>query len=291
MNRSKFLLVLSFLTTGGLSYGQSVNTSSQFKTYWYSGKAELSSYSLQQARYGELHDGHAVLIYVTEPFSKDKLVKSDTPTKHDVSVLKLNSTKKFTTGIYPYSMMTSSFLPVNQPKHSLKITTSSQDWCGHSFIELKNKKTFEIDIHSYFENESITNLVIEKQYLEDDVWSIIRINPKKLPIGKINIIPSFFFLRLLHNNVQPYQAIATVTKGEKTSIYRIEYPDLERTLLITFDSRFPYQIKGWQEEYYSGWGENRKKLTTKATLIKSLQLDYWNKHNKDDNSLRKLLGL
>lgn len=40
----------------------------QFKDYWYAGKAEITSYKLEQARYGELRDGKAVLVYVTEPF-------------------------------------------------------------------------------------------------------------------------------------------------------------------------------------------------------------------------------
>ena len=35
----------------------------EFNAYWYAGKAEITSYSLQQARYGELRDGHAVLIF------------------------------------------------------------------------------------------------------------------------------------------------------------------------------------------------------------------------------------
>ncbi|MEM1407815.1 MAG: septum formation inhibitor Maf, partial [Bacteroidota bacterium] len=43
---------------------------SEFNNYWYAGKAEITSYELKQSRYGEVHDGEAVLIFVTEPFSK-----------------------------------------------------------------------------------------------------------------------------------------------------------------------------------------------------------------------------
>ena len=49
--------------------------SEEFKEYWFAGKAEITSYKLEQARYGELRDGSAVLIYVTEPFLADKQVK------------------------------------------------------------------------------------------------------------------------------------------------------------------------------------------------------------------------
>ena len=37
-----------------------------FNAYWYTGLAEITSYSLEQARYGEIHKGSAVLIFVSE---------------------------------------------------------------------------------------------------------------------------------------------------------------------------------------------------------------------------------
>jgi hypothetical protein len=40
-----------------------------FEKYWFNGEAELSSFQLTQARYGELREGKAVMIFVTEPFS------------------------------------------------------------------------------------------------------------------------------------------------------------------------------------------------------------------------------
>jgi len=117
--------------------------SAKQKEYWYAGEAEITSYKLTQARYGEIHSGHAVLIFVTEPFSTKTWTKADQPTATDVSVMKLNFTKKFNTGIYPYSMMTSTFLPVDGAVNSLKITSSSQEWCGHTYMEMKNKSKYE----------------------------------------------------------------------------------------------------------------------------------------------------
>ena len=35
--------------------------SADFKEYWYAGNAEITSYKLTQARYGELREGKAVL--------------------------------------------------------------------------------------------------------------------------------------------------------------------------------------------------------------------------------------
>ena len=42
--------------------------SDQFSKYWYQGKAELTRFDLQQVRYGEIHQGNGVLIFVTEDF-------------------------------------------------------------------------------------------------------------------------------------------------------------------------------------------------------------------------------
>ena len=51
----------------------------EFSRYWQQGKAELTSYTLEQARYGEIHQGEAVLVFVTEDLSKTKQVKLDNP--------------------------------------------------------------------------------------------------------------------------------------------------------------------------------------------------------------------
>jgi len=69
------------------------NDSNDFSKYWYQGKAEITSYELEQARYGEIHKGSAVLVFVTEDFSKNKQVKLDNPSanpKDAIPVLKLN---------------------------------------------------------------------------------------------------------------------------------------------------------------------------------------------------------
>ncbi|MCA9563537.1 MAG: hypothetical protein KC561_08610, partial [Myxococcales bacterium] len=79
-----------------------------FDTYWYQGLAELNRYSLQQSRYGEIHEGEAVLIFVTEDFDTELQVKWDHGNRDNVvSVLKTNAYRRFYTGLYPYTMMTS----------------------------------------------------------------------------------------------------------------------------------------------------------------------------------------
>ena len=260
------------------------------KSYWFGGKAEISSYELKQARYGEIHEGQSVLVYVTEPFSPSKLVKSDYSSESDVQVLKLNHTKKFTTGIYPYSIMTSSFLPIENGEHSLKITSSSQEWCGHTYMELQNKEKFEIAIHSYFEGES-SLINLKKNLLEDDMWTKIRIKPEDLPTGKLKVIPSFFYLRLKHKETQAYFCDAKITEDKTTSTYEMNYVGLKRKVSITFENEFPYKILGWTESYPDGWAADSPMLTTEASVLNTIQSDYWNKNSVEDSELRKELRL
>ncbi|MEP4534210.1 MAG: hypothetical protein ABJ004_14055 [Cyclobacteriaceae bacterium] len=266
--------------------------SAALKAYWFSGEAELTSYELKQARYGEIREGKSVLIFVTEDFSSETMTKADNPTENDFPVLKLNNTRKFNTGIYPYSMMTSTFFPFPNGENSLKISTSSQEWCGHTYLELIDKGDFEIQNHSYFQSEARKNITLNKEILEDDLWSRIRVNPDDLPTGTHRVIPSFFFLRLSHNDIKAYNCDLNLhKKNDSLSTYQISYPELERNLKITFESAFPFKIAGWEDTYYSGWGENRKKLTTSATAIKTIRSQYWSKNSNADARMREELGL
>ena len=263
----------------------------QLKTYWYDGKGEITSYDLKQARYGEMRDGKAVLIFVTEDFSTKTMTKADKPAADNISVMKLNSTRKFNTGIYPYSMMNSTFYPFPDGENSVKISTSSQEWCGHTYLELVDKGNYQIQNHSYFQSEAEKEIKLKKALLEDDLWTKIRLNPQGLPVGKLEVIPSFFYLRFSHNQVKAYSAELSVYASDSTTQYKVTYPELERELVITFETKFPFRILGWEDSFPSGWGENRQKLTTSATAIKSLKVDYWTKNSNADSLWRSKLGL
>ena len=276
-----------------MSEPKSVKTplSEEFKEYWYSGKAEITSYKLEQARYGELRDGNAVLIYVTEPFLADKQVKADQSNPNNVSVLKLNSTKKFLTGIYPYSIMNSSFYPVSDNQHAIKLTASVQEWCGQVFTQLNNRDKFEIKSFSYFESEGDQTITLDKTHLENEIWNKIRINPNNLPAGNIKIVPSMEYLRLAHKPLKAYDAKAELNTKTDLYTYNINYPELERTLEISFSKSFPHTIENWSETYKSGFGPNAQTLTTKATKIKTLKRAYWQENKNSDVFLRDSLGL
>ncbi|WP_034059273.1 hypothetical protein [Lacinutrix jangbogonensis] len=250
-----------------------------FNDYWYSGEAEITSYNLEQSRYGEIRNGTAVLIFVTEPFLEKKQVKADYSNPTNINVLKLNRTKNFTTGIYPYSIMQSTFYPITNNQHAIKVSCSIQEWCGHVYTQLNNREQFEIDSHSYFENQADTNLNLEKNILENEIWTQLRIAPKSLPTGKINIIPSLEFIRLKHDPLKAYEASASL----KTGTYTLNYPSLNRKLTINFNPEFPFEILNWEE--------NNDGNTTKATRLKTIKSAYWNKKSNKDEVLRQTLLL
>ena len=250
-----------------------------FNDYWYAGEAEISSYNLEQSRYGETRNGTAVLIYVTEPFLENKQVKADNNNPTNINVLKLNRTKNFTTGIYPYSIMQSTFYPIANNQHAIKVSCSIQEWCGHVYTQLNNREQFEIDSHSYFENQADNNFKLDKNILENELWTQLRIDPKSLPTGKINIIPSLEFIRLKHDPLKAYEASASLDTGS----YTLNYSSLKRKLIINFNPEFPYEILNWEE--------NVDGDITKATRLKTIKSAYWSKKSKKDEVLRETLLL
>ncbi|MEM6721322.1 MAG: septum formation inhibitor Maf, partial [Bacteroidota bacterium] len=266
-------------------------TSEAFNKYWYAGKAELTSYELEQSRYGEIHKGKAVLVYVTEDFNPQKQVKADQRRANNVPILKLNATKKFYTGIYPYSVMTSTFFPVANNQHAIKVTSSMQEWCGHVFTQLNNRDKFTIESYSYFESESDQKFSLDKVILEDELWTKLRIDPSQLPVGAQEIVPAFEMIRMIHIPLKAYKATATLNNSGATSTYTLDYPELNRKLEISFNSSFPFDVLGWTESSTRGYGSAAKTLTTKATKIKQLKSAYWSQNSVKDSIYRKELGL
>lgn len=266
-----------------------------FDAYWNQGKGELSGYDLEQARYGEVHEGDAVLVFVSEPFSPKSLTKSG-GTGPEIPVLKVNFDKKFLTGIYPYSMMMTVASPVNLKRHprALKVATSSQEWCGHTYTQFNYRDgSYEMTEHSYFPREGDSEEKMEAVWLEDEIWTRLRIAPDRLPVGEVEMVPGTFYLRMRHQKIESRMATASnspVPGNPSGMVYSLNYPKDKRTLSIQYQKEFPHQILGWEEIYSSGYGAGAKELKTKATLRNTIQLAYWNHNGNADRDLRKQLG-
>ena len=260
-----------------------------FKKQWYAGLAEITRYELKQAQYRDVHNGDAVLIFVTEDFLADKHVKRERGDGPSVSVLKLNATSKFTTGLYPYSIMTSVFTPVApDQKHSLKVTSTAQEWCGHTFIQLNRRDSgYHATVRSYFQSEGDSDLTLPNAILEDEIWTRIRLAPDQLPIGEIQIIPGTQFQRLAHALPKVQTAHAELATGDTTRVYTLAYTSIDRKLAITFEKNYPHAILGWEESHQ----RRGRWLTTTAHKTHTIMLDYWNKNNLEDTAYRTQLGL
>lgn len=265
-----------------------------FATYWFAGKAELNRYTLQQAQYGVLNPGEAVLIFVTEDFRTDTQVKSESADNRDkaVPVMKTNISKKFVTGIYDYSLFTSVFTPINNPlfPNTLKVSTSGQEWCGHSYLQLNYATNgYHVEGKSYFEKEVAENYDVGKVLLEDELWNRIRLDPDKLPVGETRMIPGTMAARLRHKRLDPLLVNAKLADydgvlfpGKLLKSYTVQYPTDDRTLMIVFEQPFPHKIVGWEETYKS----KDNLLTSRAVLKKTIQSDYWNHNAPADSTLR-----
>lgn len=302
----KCILLLTTLSVVFLhftSVALSLPEEKDFHSYWYNHGAEITRFELEQSRYGEIHPGHAILIFVTEPFLPDIHVKSDyeSSRKKSIQVLKLNFIKRFNTGIYDYSMMKSIFTPISTEKQqfckTLKVSTTRQDWCGHVYLQYNLEDDhYKVKQHSYFEKEGDNTITIPSVHLEDEIWTRIRIAPETLPLGEIKMIPGSFFttLRMIESGAENAFAELTNTQEgdrEDVSQYTVTYPSLQRTLSIRFNRKFPYDILSWSETYPSGSGKNAIILTTKARRTHAVMMDYWNKNSVKDLELRKELGL
>ena len=184
--------------------------------YWYSGLAELSRYNLNQFRYRDGHPGEVIQIFVTEDFLTDKQVKNDHYTSpNSISVLKNNRMRRFTTGLYDYSVMTSVFTPADGSPTE-KVTFSSQDWCGQNYVQLnRSEEGYKVQIRSYFESEGDAELSVQPDLLEDEVFNLVRIDPKLLPTGEINVLPSIAHLRFSHSKFDSYPANASLSEDKK----------------------------------------------------------------------------
>jgi len=267
--------------------------------YWYEGQAEINTYELEQARYGELRPGRVSVVFVSEDFLTDRQVKNDNYSNpNSTPIIKTNLIRRFVTGIYDYSVMTSVFTPTktDEQPHTLKVTTSMQDWCGQTFTQLNfaGGKEWRAELRSYFEKEGDQNELVPADFLEDEVFNRIRSGWEKLPVGTYRVLPNTGYLLMNH---QAYKAAsATVSladyagetfSGSDLKVYTVDYDSGRRKLEVVFDAAAPYVIRGWLETYYS----RNELLTTTARLTHQVRAPYWSQNTVADEPKRETLGL
>jgi hypothetical protein len=262
-----------------------------FDAYWYQGKAELTRYALRQARYGDTHDGEAVLIFVTEDFLPKLQVKQEQGDSPDaISVLKLNAYRRFYTGIYPYTVMTSSFTPASGAP-SLKLSNTVQEWCGQVYSQINRRDDgLHALLHSYFQGEADQKTVLPDAALEDGLWAKIRIAPDRIATGERSFVPALEYIRMRHKALRAYPAVVTRTPNATTDLVdhpltalKVSYPPLGRALVIYYEPEPPHVIQAWEE--------TEGPFRTTAVRTHAILDDYWNHNSASDGAYRDALGL
>jgi hypothetical protein len=275
--------------------GYALADTGDFWSHWADGKAEVSGYTLVQPRYGQLRRGHAVLIYVTEPFSLGKRVKVDRfkPNNSDhVTALKLNFVKKFQTGVYDYSVMTSVFVDPMKNMRPLKTSFSSQEWCGQVYEEvLFGPTSTTVETKSYFEGETAKTVLPGPMGSEDAFWiwarGLVEGGPGKPPM-KTPFLGNSTLRRLRHLSPSPIRSklawsppkTVTVPAG-KVTVRSLSWQrqDQEKCTLDVEVSA-PYRVVQWA----CSDGEI-------AQLTGTRRIAYWQRAREGDEQLLKDLGL
>lgn len=273
-----------------------VGAGKAFWKAWGDGRAEMNSYNAKIERYGQSRTAELVLIYVTEPMNRQTWIKDDAVSGKDrISTLKLNISLKFKTGLYPYSVMTSVFSPVDHWRKErfspAKITLSAQDWCGHVFASVwPSRQSYLHQLNSYFSSEGEKRAIVPVQgeHLYEDALLIqLRelsgvFNGGKAWKGKV--IPSLWRNRKKHRSLLPQDATltrkTTTQDGKKVHQFTLTYTRQNFTQTYTVEADGAQRMLGWTNSD----GEV-------LSLNKSLRLPYWNLSSPSDSSYRKKLGL
>jgi hypothetical protein len=123
---------------------------------WRDGQAEVAHYEATRTVYGKPRSFPAVLITVLEDLDTATYTKADPPYlgKGLLPVLKLHAFSRIETDNYPYHHATTVFVSLRQPTRLVKLTQSSQEWCGSTFKLLDAWSPGPaLHFHSYWANQ------------------------------------------------------------------------------------------------------------------------------------------
>lgn len=290
------LLALPSGCAGAAAAPPTGGASAAFWKAWGDGKAELSGYRVTTSRYGAPREARAVLIFVTEPMDRRVWVKDDAgdvPAADRVNVMKLNVALTFQTGIYPYSVMTSVYAPVDGAVPDrftpAKVTLSAQEWCGSVFHKLIARPgAFASDLHSYFhaEGDRQSEVSVAAGTLYEDAL-LIQLRELDGPFagGKDwsgSIVPSLWSSRKAHTPLASVTGTIRRTDAMRdgTPVTRFTVVLGGVTKTIDVEKALPHRVLGWT----TSDGES-------ASILKTARLPYWQLHNPGDETYLEQLGL
>lgn len=279
--------------------------SGAFWAAWGDGKAEVDTYHLVQPRYGALRDGTATLIYVTEDFSWSERVKAD-PGAHPAEdlrpVLKLNASRDFITGVYPYHVMTSVFTRVEpgdgmRALDPLKLTFSATEWCGMVYEEwVPSAGALARTAHTYFDADTRpprTEAVPADVIYEDALPILVRgLRGDWLAPGgvtEVPSLPSFLEARFAHT-----EAAVRTLRVERSAPVE---PRVVDGVTVEVE-RWTTRAAGGPATTWFVERDGARRLVAwevdsgeRAELVASVRMPYWQLNKAGDEAQRAALRL
>ncbi len=270
-----------------------------FWEHWGDGQAEIDHYSLVTPRYGELRQGTAILVFVTEDLTDAQRVKTDGGHPDEFPAWKLNEIRHFQTGVYDYEIMTSTFLrldgqaPLGQPA---KVSASVQEWCGHAYAQLVPRGgALEWTLHSYFDGEADQRRSLSLPadgVFADALPLLVRgwVGALAEPGGEREVPGMSTLVHQRLDHVRPDWAPLTVRSEAARTTLTVPAGTFEVrawsatqggvTTTWQVEVAPPYRIVAWSRTD----GE-------RAELVASRRLPYWQLHGEADVSALAGLGL
>jgi hypothetical protein len=211
------------------------------------------------------------MVFVTEPMRLTTHIKPDEalPDSEAVEVLKLNDLRKFPTGIYDYSVMTSVFSAVEEENGiplfgTMKVAFSAQEWCGTVAERMvREESRYEGALYSYFESEGEQSWSLphrDEVEAEENLWIAVReLRGPMMAEGEtreIRIVPAAWNRRKRHK--APAIVTATLAKGtpaeHRTDLGSIEARPFtwrvdgeEEGTMVWVETAYPHRILSWEE--------------------------------------------
>jgi len=250
----------------------------------------MSSYDAVVSRYGDPRPAELVLVYVTEPMDRRTWIKDDDVGGADrVEVLKLNVSLKFQTGIYPYSILTSVFAPVDAWRSErfspVKISLSAQEWCGHVFHAVwPGADRFVERRFSYFadEGERTSAVPLTGDVLFEDAL-LVQLRELDGPFAggrdwRGSLVPSLWGARKSHVAARPVPATIARTAADGVTRFELRAGDHRATYEV--ETAAPHRVTSWT----TSEGD-------RARIRKTARLAYWEMNHPGDERMRAEIGL
>lgn len=240
---------------------------------WNDGNAEVSFYAAKDVKYGAPRDSRAILIVVAEDSLRDRLVKPDKPVGEPATrrVLKLNHVRSIQTGVYTYQQMLSVFADADRLE-PLKLTVSSHEWCGNSYVEWRADRA-ALSIRSYFETPGDVDVPLQPAgalFYDALPLALRALDFERCRGGTVRVIDSVFTNRPLAPAVESAR-LDVARSSEPASAWRVTLKRGERTDVFLFDGVFPHRLLRWDRSDGGG-----------LRLTDSRRFRYWEKHNPGD---------